>query len=93
MKGKSSKETSVTISSVVTPHDANANSNVHGGVIMYHTETAAGVVASRHSNCQSVTASINTIDFYNPSFIGKILAFEGSLNLVGRNFNGNRCPD
>ena len=40
MKGKAAKETSVTISNVVTPQDANVAGDVHGGVIMKNILTA-----------------------------------------------------
>ena len=84
MKGKNAKETSVTISNVVTPLDANASGNVHGGVIMKLIDTTAGVVAARHSNCNVVTASVDRIDFHSPGFIGEILTLKASLNLVGK---------
>lgn len=84
MKGKTAKETSVTISHVVTPQDANLAGNVHGGVIMKLIDTAAGVVAARHSNSNVVTASVDRIDFHSPGFIGEILTLKASLNLVGK---------
>lgn len=84
MKGKNAKETSVTISHVVTPQDANTSGNVHGGVIMKLIDTTAGVVAARHSNCNVVTASVDRIDFHSPGFIGEILTLKASLNLVGK---------
>ena len=84
MKGKTAKETGVTISTVVTPQDANLAGNVHGGVIMKLIDTAAGVVATRHSNSNAVTASVDRIDFHRPGFIGEILTLKASLNLVGK---------
>ena len=84
MKGKTAKETSVTISNVVTPQDANVAGNVHGGVIMKLIDNAAAVVAARHSNCNVVTASVDRIDFHSPGFIGEILTLKASLNLVGK---------
>jgi uncharacterized protein (TIGR00369 family) len=84
MKGKTAKETSVTISNVVTPQDANLSGNVHGGVIMKLIDTVAGVVAARHSNRNVVTASVDRIDFHSPGFIGEILTLKASLNLVGK---------
>ena len=84
MKGKTVKETSVTISNVVTAQDANMAGNVHGGVIMKLIDTTAAVVAARHSNCNVVTASVDRIDFHSPGFIGEILTLKASLNLVGK---------
>lgn len=84
MKGKTVKETSVVMSLVVMPQDANVIGNVHGGVIMKHIDTATGVVAARHSRCTVVTASIDRLDFHNPAFIGELLTLKASLNLAGK---------
>jgi len=84
MEGKTVKETSVVLSHVVMPQDANVVGNVLGGVIMKHIDMAAGVVATRHSRCTVVTASIDRLDFHNPAFIGELLTLKTSLNLVGK---------
>ena len=84
IKSKSVKETSVFISQVVSPQDANPLGNVHGGFIMKLIDTAAAVVASRHSNTDAVTASVDRIDFHHPAFIWEIITLKASLNLVGR---------
>ena len=84
MEGKKVKDTSVIMSHVVMSQDANVAGNVHGGVIMKHIDTAAGVVASRHARCNAVTASIDKLDFHNPAFIGELLTLTASLNLVGK---------
>lgn len=55
------------------PQDANPAGNVHGGVIMKLIDTAAAVVASRHAQSNTVTASIDRIDFHNPVFVGDLL--------------------
>ena len=84
MEGKKVTETSVIMSHAVSPQDANVAGNVHGGVIMKHIDTAAGVVAARHARCNAVTASIDRLDFHNPAFIGELLTIKASLNLVGK---------
>lgn len=84
MQGKTAKETAVSISHFVTPEDANYYGNVHGGVIMKMIDNCGGVVAARHSHANTVTASVDRIDFHNPAFIGEILTFKASLNLVGK---------
>jgi uncharacterized protein (TIGR00369 family) len=84
MEGKTVKETSVTISHFVTPEDANYYGNVHGGVIMRMIDDCGGVVAARHSHANTVTASVDRIDFHNPAFVGEILTFKAALNFVGR---------
>lgn len=84
MQGKRVGESSVTIAQVMIPQDANPAGNVHGGVIMKLIDTAAAVAASRHARCNTVTASIDRLDFHHPVFIGDLLILKGSLNLVGR---------
>ena len=84
MEGKKVKESSIVIAQVMIPQDANPAGNIHGGVIMKLIDTTAAVVASRHARANTVTVSIDRLDFHNPVFIGDLLFFKGSLNLVGR---------
>lgn len=84
MEGKKVKESSVIISHSLQPQDANVVGNVHGGVLMKHIDTAAGMVAVRHARSNAVTASIDRLDFHNPAYIGNLLTLKSSLNLVGR---------
>ena len=83
-KGKAPRETSVITSVVMLPEDANPAGNVHGGVIMKHIDSAAGVVAVRHSRGNAVTASIDRLEFHNPVYVGNLLSMKASLNMVGR---------
>jgi len=84
MEGKRTKDSSVVIAQVMIPQDANPAGNIHGGVTMRYIDTAAFVVASRHSRSNTVTASIDRLDFHNAVYIGDLLFFRASLNLVGR---------
>jgi uncharacterized protein (TIGR00369 family) len=84
MEEKKVSESSVTIAQVMIPQDANPAGNIHGGVIMKLIDTAAAVVASRHSRNNVVTASIDRLDFHHPVFVGDLLFFKASMNLVGR---------
>ncbi|HEY9159519.1 MAG TPA: acyl-CoA thioesterase [Desulfomonilia bacterium] len=84
MKAKSVKETSLSMSHLMTPQDANIAGNVHGGVIMKLIDDAAGTVAARHSTGNAVTASIDRLSFFSPVFIGNLLTLRASINHVGR---------
>ena len=77
-------DTSLVVSHLVMPSDANPAGNVHGGVIMKHIDNTAGIVAFRHARANVVTASIDRLDFHHPAFIGELLTFKASLNYVGR---------
>ncbi|MHC1727476.1 MAG: acyl-CoA thioesterase [Syntrophobacteraceae bacterium] len=84
MEGKTSNETRIIMAQMMNPQDANPAGNVHGGVIMKLIDTAAGVVAVRHCRTTVVTASIDRLDFHDPVFIGDLVTFKASLNMVGR---------
>jgi len=84
MEGKRVKESSVTISHVMLPQDANPAGNIHGGVVIKNIDSVAGVVATRHARCNTVTASIDRLDFHSPVFIGNLLTLKASVNIVGR---------
>jgi uncharacterized protein (TIGR00369 family) len=68
----------------MTQQDVNMAGNVHGGVIMKLIDTAAGVVAIRHTKMNVVTASIDRLDFHTPIFRGDLVTLKASINLVGR---------
>ncbi|MFZ2448523.1 MAG: acyl-CoA thioesterase [Syntrophobacteraceae bacterium] len=84
MEGKRVSESSVVMAQVMNPQDANPAGNVHGGVIMRLIDTAAAVVASRHARANTVTASIDRLDFHSPVFIGDLVTCKASLNMVGK---------
>jgi len=84
MKGKTVRETSVTMAQVMLPQDANPAGNVHGGVVMKLIDTAAAVVASRHARSNTVTASLDRLDFHHPVFVGSLLFLKASINMAGR---------
>ena len=84
MQERKAQETSLIVSYLVMPSDANPAGNVHGGVIMKHIDNTAGIVAFRHARANVVTASIDRLDFHHPAFVGELLTLKASLNYVGR---------
>jgi acyl-CoA hydrolase len=84
MEGKRISDSSVTISYVMLPEDANPAGNVHGGIIMKHIDMTGGVVAMRHARSNVVTASIDSLIFHYPVFIGDLVTLKASLNMVAR---------
>jgi len=84
MESRTVAETRVIMTQLMHPEDANLAGNVHGGTIMKLIDNAAGVVAIRHCRSNSVTASVDRIDFHNPAYIGDLLVIKASMNLVGR---------
>ncbi len=84
MSGKHPEETALTMSQVMLPQDTNPAGNVHGGVIMKLIDNAAAVTARRHFRGNVVTASIDSLKFKNPVFVGDLVMLKASVNLVGR---------
>ncbi len=84
MEGKTVDQSRIIMTQLMNPQDANHAGNVHGGVIMKLIDTAAAVVAVKHCRRNVVTASIDRLDLLRPVFIGDLVTFKASLNLVGR---------
>lgn len=68
---------------LMMPTDANPMGNVYGGSIMKYIDEVASVIAIRHCRTNTVTASIDRMDFYHPVYIGNLLVMKGALNYVG----------
>jgi uncharacterized protein (TIGR00369 family) len=73
----------VTMSAQMNPSDANPGGNVHGGTIMKMVDTAAGVCAMRHCRTRVVTASLDSMSFLHPVYVGDIVTVLASVNDVG----------
>lgn len=84
MKGKRVQESITILAERTQPQDANPSGNVHGGVIMKYIDTAAGIAAMRHAGANTVTASIDRLDFHTPVLIGDVITLKASVNLTGR---------
>ncbi len=72
------------MSEIMMPEHVNPAQNVHGGVIMKLIDNCAGICALRHARTYVVTASVDRIDFINPSYMGDLVTAKASMNFVGR---------
>ena len=84
MQSRKVKESSIVTSKIMMPEDANPAGNVHGGIIMKHVDETAGIVAFRHSRNNSVTASIDSLVFHYPVFVGDLLTLKASINMTAK---------
>ncbi len=73
-----------TLSALMGPQDANAQGNVHGGVIMKMVDEAGALVAMRHSRTVVVTVAIDSMTFVEPIFVGNLVLCNAELTYVGR---------
>ena len=84
IKVKKVSQSSVVLAQIMLPADTNPAGNVHGGIIMKLIDNAAYVVASRHTGRNTVTASIDRLDFHCPVFLGNLVTLKASMNRAGR---------
>lgn len=66
------------------PSDANPSGNVFGGEILKQIDLVAGLVAQRHAQTNTVTASIDKVNFLKPVYVGNALVLNARLNYVSR---------
>ena len=77
------KRTSITMSQVMLPNQANTAGNVHGGEIMKLMDTAAGAAAHRYSRSTVVTARVDELQFLQPIFVGALVTCTATIAYVG----------
>lgn len=66
------------------PEHANPAGNVFGGEILRQIDLVAGLVAQRHARANTVTASIDRVDFLKPVYVGSALVLNARLTYVGK---------
>lgn len=80
---KKVEDSSLVTSYLMMPQDANPHGNVYGGTIMKYVDAVAAAVAERHCRTNTVTASIDRMDFFKPVYIGDLLTLKASVNCTG----------
>ena len=83
MDPKPRSTSTVTMTQIVLPYHANVAGNMHGGEVMKLMDSAAGVVAARHSLCNVVTASVTQLSFIEPIFVGDLVLCKAELTYTG----------
>jgi acyl-CoA hydrolase len=76
-------ETSLVLTHLMQPADANFMGNIHGGVIMKLIDEAAGACAFRFCRTDVVTAAIDRIDFHHPVQVGNLVRLLANVNYAG----------
>ena len=81
---KSPNESKAEMTVRMFPSDANPNGNVFGGEILKQIDLIAGLVAQRHARMNTVTASIDRVNFLKPVFVGNAIILNARVNYVHR---------
>lgn len=84
MEGRTVDHSALTMTQMINPQQAGRAGVAHGGEIMKLMDTAAGIVAARHGHKDTVTASVEGINFYRPVKVYDLVAVKAFLTYVGR---------
>ncbi len=84
MKPKSVRESTVEVTHLVLPSDANALGTIFGGRVMEWIDLAAAIAAKRHARQICVTASMDELDFIHPIKISHIVILKAAVNYTGK---------
>ena len=80
MNAKPASKSRVEMTQIVLPGDANNLDTAFGGKIMQWIDIAAAVAARRHSSGIAVTASMDSLQFLLPIFLGDVVVLRASVN-------------
>ena len=72
----------VEMTEIVLPEDANSHGSIFGGRVLALIDKCAAIVAMRHARSLVLTASVDSVAFLNPVFVGHVMILEGRLNAV-----------
>lgn len=73
----------IELATVTSRSQANLLGNIHGGEVLKLADSAAGVVAQRHSGGPAVTAALDEMAFLEPVRVGDIVRTFSQVNWVG----------
>ena len=68
---------------VVMPQHSNTANRLFGGQLMAWIDVVGGVVASRHSDGRTTTASVDYLSFDKPIYMKDLIVLEGYVTHVG----------
>ena len=82
LNAKTPEESKAEMTVRMFPSDANPAGNVFGGEILKQIDLIAGLVAQRHARTNTVTASIDRVNFLKPVYVGNALILNARLTYV-----------
>lgn len=69
---------------LIFPTDTNHYNTMFGGKLMEYMDKTAAIAAMRHARTQSVTASVDSIDFMAPIRVGKVIEIKAFVSWTHR---------
>lgn len=84
MEGKYASESKVSKLMRVLPGDLNGHLTLFGGKILAEMDLISSLAAQRHSRLESVTASMDSVEFLSPIRTSDAICYEACVILTGR---------
>lgn len=84
MKDKTVSSSQVIMTQLVLPSHTNAIGTIFGGTVMAWIDIAAAIASQRHCGKEVVTASIDSMSFVAPIYVGWVVNLKASVNYVSR---------
>ncbi len=78
------KASRCTMNEIVLPNDTNGLGNLMGGRLLHMMDVCAAIAAQRHAEQVSVTASVDSVEFQSPIYMGEVVVLEGQVNRAFR---------
>ena len=83
-RAKTPSQSAVEARYVLMPDQANPYGTAFGGAIVAWIDMVASMAAQRHCGKEVVTASIDSLTFKEPIYIGEHVVLKASVNYAGR---------
>jgi acyl-CoA hydrolase len=83
MEGKKPSDSAVESRYLLMPHQANPYGTAFGGAIVAWIDMVASMAAQRHCGQEVVTASIDSLSFREPIYVGDHVVLKACVNYVG----------
>jgi len=78
------RQTTVSMTVLMTPDMATSRANVHGGSILKILDEVAFACASNYARSYVVTVSVDWVLFREPIHVGDLVTFSAAVNYTGR---------
>ncbi len=69
---------------IVLPNDTNGLGNLMGGRLLHMMDVCGAISAQRHAEQVCVTASVDSVEFHSPIYMGEVVVLEGQVNRAFR---------
>jgi len=70
-------------SHLILPPDTNHQGTIFGGKVLAYIDEVAAITSMKHTGGNTVTVSIDSVDFLSPARVGDILELEGTVVYTG----------